>query len=411
MWSSKPKVNLRMKYVVLLCDGMADYSLNELHGKTPLQIANTPNMDYIARDGVCGQAVTIPSDMPPGSDVANLSILGYDPVKYYFGRGPLEAASMGVELRPGDIAFRCNIITEKDGIIEDYSAGHISTKEAGELIKEVDQHLGGNGVKFYPGISYRHLLVLSSSLGLDAQCTPPHDQVGKKVKDFLPGGQDSTLLTRLIMDSKPLLERHRVNKNRTKEGKNIGNMIWPWAQGRAPSMPTFRELYNISGTMISAVDLLKGLGVCAGLKVVDVPGATGYLDTNYKGKAKAALNALESDDFVYVHVEAADEASHIGDIDAKIKALEDFDRKVAGLILDGLAAFDDYKVLLIPDHRTPIPVKTHTHDPVPFAVLSSEGICDKVSEYNEFSAEAGSLGTVEGHRIMNYLVNGVLEVM
>ena len=396
-----------MKYVVLLCDGMADYSLDELDGKTPLQFAHTPNMDYIAREGVCGQAVTIPPDMPPGSDVANLSILGYDPAKYYSGRGPLEAASMGVELGPDDIAFRCNIITEKDGIIEDYSAGHISTDEAGELIKEVDEHLGSNGVKFYPGISYRHLLVLSGGRGLDAQCTPPHDQVGQKVQDFLPGGRDSDLLTRLIMDSKPLLEGHEVNQARAKEGKNIGNMIWPWAQGRAPSMPTLRELYNISGAMISAVDLLKGLGVCAGLEVIDVPGATGYLDTNYKGKAEAALNALESDDFVYVHVEAADEASHIGDIDAKIKAIEDFDRKVARLILDGMAAFDDYKVLLMPDHRTPIPLRTHTHDPVPFAVLSSNGVGDEVTEYNEFSVEKGSLGMVKGHRIMNYLVNGV----
>jgi len=393
-----------MKYVVLLCDGMADYSLDELDNKTPLQFAHTPNMDYIAREGVCGQAITVPPDMPPGSDVANLSILGYDPAKYYSGRGPLEAASMGVELEPDDIAFRCNIITEKDGIIEDYSAGHISTEEAGELIKEVDEHLGINGVKFYPGISYRHLLVLSGGQGLDAQCTPPHDQVGQKVQDFLPCGHDSELLTRLIIDSKPLLEEHEVNQIRAKEGKNIGNMIWPWAQGRTVSMPTFRELYNISGAMISAVDLLKGLGVCAGLEVIDVPGATGYLDTNYKGKAEAALNALESDDFVYVHVEAADEASHIGDIDAKIKALEDFDRKVAGLILDGLAAFDDYKVLLMPDHRTPIPLRTHTHDPVPFAVLSSNGNKDDVTEYNEFSVEAGSLGMVKGHRIMNYLV-------
>lgn len=393
-----------MKYVVLLCDGMADYSLDELDGKTPLQFAHTPNMDYIARDGLCGQAVTIPPDMPAGSDVANLSILGYDPAKYYSGRGPLEAASMGVELGPDDIAFRCNIITEKDGMIEDYSAGHISTDEAGELIKVVDEHLGSNGVKFYPGISYRHLLVLSGGRGLDAKCTPPHDQVGQNVRDFLPGGRDSGLLIRLILDSKPLLKGHEVNRARAKEGKNIGNMIWPWAQGRAVSMPTLRELYNISGAMISAVDLLKGLGVCAGLEVIDVPGATGYLDTNYKGKAEAALNALESDDFVYVHVEAADEASHIGDIDTKIKAIEDFDRKVAGLILDGLAAFDDYKVLLMPDHRTPIPLRTHTSDPVPFAVLSSNGIKDDVIEYNEFSVEAGSLGMVKGHRIMNYLV-------
>ncbi len=394
-----------MKYVVLLGDGMADYPLDELGGLTPLQAARTPNMDRIAKQGQCGLAQTVPLDMPPGSDVANLAILGYDPAKYYSGRGPLEAASMGVELAEDDIAFRCNLITEKDGIIADYSAGHISTEEAGELIRMVDDHLGSNNARFHAGISYRHLLVLSDSRGQDAQCTPPHDQVGGKVADFLPQGQDAELLNQLIMDSKPLLESHEINRRRMAEGKNMGNMIWPWAQGRAPSMPHFRELYGIGGAMISAVDLLKGLGVCAGLEVIDVPGATGYLDTNYKGKADAALHALESGDFVYVHVEAADEAAHIGDLDAKMQAIEDFDSKVVGHVLNGMAAFDDYKILLMPDHSTPIPVRTHTHDPVPFVVLSSSGGGDDVTEYNEFSAESGSLGTVEGHRIMNYLVN------
>jgi 2,3-bisphosphoglycerate-independent phosphoglycerate mutase len=395
-----------MKYVVLLGDGMADYPLDELDGLTPLQAADTPNMDIVASNGQCGLAITIPPNMPPGSDVANLSILGYEPKKYYSGRGPLEAASIGVQLGPDDIAFRCNLITEQDGMIADYSAGHITTEEAGELIKLVDENLGSSTVKFHPGISYRHLLVLSNSQCKDVQCTPPHDQVGGKVKDFLPIGTDSELLIQLINDSKPILEASNINKRRAQNGKNMGNMIWPWAQGRAPTMPTLKEMYGLEGSMISAVDLLKGLGVYAGLKVIDVPGATGYLDTNYKGKAEAAIQALRSGNFVYIHVEAADEAAHIGDIDAKMKAIEDFDHKIVGPILKGLSAFNDYKVLLMPDHRTPIKLKTHTHDPVPFVVLSSNDAKDEVTEYNEFSVKRGSLGIVNGHQIMNYLING-----
>jgi 2,3-bisphosphoglycerate-independent phosphoglycerate mutase len=395
-----------MKYVVLLGDGMADYPMDELNGLTPLQAADIPNIDLAASNGQCGQAITIPSDMPPGSDVANLSILGYDPNKYYSGRGPLEAASIGVQLGPDDIAFRCNLITETDGMIADYSAGHITTQEAGELIKLVDEKLGSSTVRFHPGISYRHLLVLSNSQCQDVQCTPPHDQVGGKVKDFLPNGKGSDMLIQLINDSRPILEASHINKLRAQNGKNMGNMIWPWAQGRAPTMPTLKEMYGLEGSMISAVDLLKGLGVYAGLEVIDVPGATGYLDTNYQGKAEAAIQALGSGDFVYVHVEAADEAAHIGDLDAKIKAIQDFDHKIVGPILKGLSAFNDYKVLIMPDHRTPIKLRTHTHDPVPFVVLSSNDAKDEVTEYNEFSVKNGSLGIVNGHQIMNYLING-----
>jgi len=395
-----------MKYVVLLGDGMADYPLDELDGLTPLQAADTPNMDLAASNGQCGLAITIPRDMPPGSDVANLSILGYDPGKYYSGRGPLEAASIGVQLGPDDIAFRCNLITETDGMIADYSAGHITTEEAGKLIKLVDEKLGSTTVKFHPGISYRHLLVLSNSQCQDVQCTPPHDQIGGNVKDFLPTGKNSELLIQLINDSRPILEASHINKMRAQNGKNMGNMIWPWAQGRAPTMPTLKEMYGLEGSMISAVDLLKGLGVYAGLEVIDVPGATGYLDTNYQGKAEAAIQALGSGDFVYVHVEAADEAAHIGDLDAKIKAIEDFDHKIVGPILKGLSAFNDYKVVIMPDHRTPIELRTHTHDPVPFVVLSSNDAKDEVTEYNEFSVQNGSLGIVNGHQIMNYLITG-----
>lgn len=269
---------------------MADYPLPELGNLTPLQAADTPNMDFIAKHGKCGVSKTVPENMPAGSDVANLSIMGYDPARYYSGRGPLEAASIGINLDKDDIAFRCNLITEKDGLIADYSAGHISTEEARSLMKAVDDELG-NDCKFHAGVSYRHLLVMKH--GEESECTPPHDVVGQAVDQFLPRGKDSDILIDLIGASKPILEKHEVNLKRKKDGKNPGNLIWPWGQGRAPVMPLFRELFGVSGSIISAVDLLKGIGKYAGLDIIDVPGATGYLDTNFSGKAAYALKSLE----------------------------------------------------------------------------------------------------------------------
>jgi len=391
-----------MKYIVLVGDGMADYPLPELGGLTPLAAANIPNMDFIAKHGKCGMAKTVPDNMPPGSDVANLSIMGYNPVQYYSGRGPLEAASIGIALEKEDIAFRCNLITEKDGLLADYSAGHISSEEARILIEAVDKELG-NACKFHAGVSYRHLLVMKE--GGRTECTPPHDVVGQSVDDVLPRGEDSDILIALIKASKPILDEHEVNIKRRRDGKNPANLIWPWGQGKAPSMPLFKDLFGVSGSLISAVDLLKGIGKYAGLDIINVPGATGYLDTNFSGKAAYALRSLDDHDFVLVHVEAPDEAGHMGNIEAKIKAIENFDEKVVGGMLNELGGFGDYKILVLPDHATPISVRTHTSDPVPFAIYSSTESADYVDRFDELAAKEGIFGLVEGYSLMNLLIN------
>ncbi len=390
-----------MKYVILVGDGMADYPLPELGDLTPLQAADIPNMDFIAKHGRNGVARTVPDSMTPGSDVANLSILGYDPLRYYSGRGPLEAGSIGVALEKDDIAFRCNLITEKEGLLADYSAGHISSEEARVLIEAVDSELG-NGCKFHAGISYRHLLVMKQCE--NAVCTPPHDVVGQSVQDVLPRGEGSEFLIQLIRASKPILEDHDINRKRKKNGKNIANLIWPWGQGRVPQMPLFKKLYGISGSIISAVDLLKGIGKYAGLNIIDVPGATGYLDTNFSGKADHALDSLRERDFVLVHVEAPDEAGHMGNIEAKIKAIENFDEKVVGGMLNSLGGFGEYRILVLPDHPTPISVRTHTRDPVPFAIYSSAESADYVDRFSESAAKEGVFGLVEGHGLMRLMM-------
>ena len=390
-----------MKYIVLIGDGMADYPIPELGGRTPLQAANTPNMDFIAKHGKCGVARTVPDDLPPGSDVANLSIMGYDPQKYYSGRGPLEAASIGVELGEDDIAFRCNLITEKEGVLWDYSSGHISSEEARVLIEAVDKEIGIS-CKFHAGVSYRHLLVMKD--GEKAICTPPHDVVGQSIKDVLPRGEGSDILIDLIRASRPILENHEVNLKRKKAGKNVANSIWPWGQGKAPNMPHFNDQFGVSGSIISAVDLLKGIGKYAGLNIIDVPGATGYLDTNFAGKAAYALSSLNEHDFVLVHVEAPDEAGHMGNLPAKIKAIEDFDEKVVGGMLNELGGFGEYRIMVLPDHPTPISVRTHTKEPVPFAIYSSMESADYVERFDEEAAKEGIYGLVEGHRLMDLLV-------
>jgi len=393
-----------MKYIVLIGDGMADYPIPELGERTPLEAAYTPNMDFIAKHGKCGVAKTVPDCLPPGSDVANLSIMGYDPKKYYSGRGPLEAASIGVELGKDDIAFRCNLITEKDGVLWDYSSGHISSEEARILIEEIDKELG-NSCKFHAGVSYRHLLVMKE--GEKAECTPPHDVVGQSIDDVLPRGEGSDILIDLIKASMPILENHEVNLKRKKAGKNTANLIWMWGQGRAPNMPRFRDLFGVSGSVISAVDLLKGIGKYAGLDIIEVPGATGYLDTNFVGKAAYALRSLEERNFVLVHVEAPDEAGHMGNLHAKIKAIEDFDEKVVGGMLNELGGFGDYRIIVLPDHPTPISVKTHTREPVPFAIYSSTESADYVDRFDEKAAKDGIYGCVEGHRLMDFLIRHI----
>lgn len=357
-----------MKYVVIVGDGMPDLPLNELQGKTPLEAASTPNMDFIASNGFCGVANFIPETLPPGSDVANLSLFGYDPLKYFTGRGPLEAASMGVELKKDDVAFRMNLVNLENGVMNSYSAGHISTADAREIINELNIGLSSHDINFYPGVSYRHLCVIKNGPEF-VQCTPPHDISGKKIEHFLPKGEGAEILSGLIKKSWKLLSGSRVNKKRIASGLLSASSIWLWGQGRKPQMPNYDELYDLSGSVITAVDLIKGIGVYAGLDIINVPGATGYVDTNYMGKAQYALESLKLKDYVFIHVESPDEAGHMGNIELKIKAIEDFDKFVVGTILEGLKDFEDSRILVTSDHQTPIPMKTHARGPVPFAIL------------------------------------------
>jgi 2,3-bisphosphoglycerate-independent phosphoglycerate mutase len=402
-----------MKYIVIVGDGMADRPLKELGGKTPLQHASTPNMDRLASEGVPGVVRTIPEGMHPGSDVANLSILGYDPNKYYSGRAPLEAASIGVRLEEGDVAFRCNLVTLKfsmdktRAVMEDYSSGHITTEEAGRLITDIGGSLGSDTIRFYPGVSYRHLMVWSKG-SADLECVPPHDILGKDIIDYLPVGKGEEVLRKLMRDSVDLLEDHPVNRERVRNGKNPGNSIWFWGQGKKPALPTFRAKYGIDGSLISAVDLTKGLGIYAGFTILNVPGMTGYLDTNYKGKAEAALASLKETDFVYIHVESPDEAGHSGRCEDKIKAIEDFDRLVVGTVREGASALGDCRILLLPDHPTPVELRTHTGDPVPFVLFDSRKIRDgkgvKFDEEITKRPDARFFG--EGYTLMDFFIKG-----
>jgi len=399
-----------MKHIILIGDGMADYPVPELGGKTPLEVADIPNMNLIVQKGKLGMVRTIPMGLHPGSDIANLSILGYDPKQYYTGRAPLEAASLGLKLGPEDVAYRCNLVTlsVKNGkkYMDDYSAGHISTEEAEEIIHEIDQKLGIKDIKFYPGVSYRHLMVWKNGQK-ELSTTPPHDISGKAIDSYLPKGKGEKQILQLMNDSQTILENSNLNKIRIKNYKKPANSIWLWGQGKSPKMPTLLERYRITGSVISAVDLIKGIGVYAGLEVIDVPGATGYLDTNYQGKANYALRALEKRDFVYLHVEAPDEASHSGDLKNKLIAIERFDKEVVGTVLDKINRFRDYRIMVLPDHSTPLSVMSHTPDPVPFAIFSSEDKETKPSKdmgFNEKSARINNLFIEDGYKLLPFFL-------
>lgn len=404
-----------MKYIVLVGDGMADRSIKELGYQTCLQKAFTPNMDKIASEGEVGKLRTIPKGFLPGSDVANLSILGYDPFRYYSGRAPLEAAYRGMKLKSREVAFRCNLVTLKfkeqgninQAVMEDYSAGHISTAEAKALIREVNKRLGDKKIIFHPGVSYRHLMIWKN--GKDkVQCAPPHDITGKKVSRYLPSGNGSGVLKMLMKNSPYILLSHPVNRKRIRQGLKPANCIWFWGQGKKTDMPAFKSKYGLKGVIISAVDLTKGLGICIGFDVINVKGATGYLDTNYIGKAKAALDALKTADIVYLHVEAPDEAGHNGDIKAKIKAIEDFDSKVVGTVLRGIKKFERYSILLLPDHPTPIKVMTHTDDPVPFAIYRNGRAGNPGAKAKHFSEDICKMKGIrifdKGYKLMGYFI-------
>ena len=389
---------------------MADYPLEALGGKTPLEAARTPNMDWLAARGVFGMAHVIPKGFPPGSDVGNMSIMGYDPAVYHTGRSPLEAASIGVALGPKDIAFRCNLVTLRDQgadtFMEDFTSGHISTEEAGAIIGDVGGELGRDGIEFFPGVSYRHLMVWRG--GKESMTTtPPHDITDQKIASYMPIGDGAEMLRKLMNASKRLLADHPVNRQRVARGQRKATSIWLWGQGRAPALPPLTEQFGIRGGVISAVDIINGLGVYAGLERIFVPGITGFFDTNYRGKGEYGVNSLEKNDLVFIHVEAIDEAGHMGDIDKKIQAIEDFDEKVVGTVLEKMAKRKDWRVLLMPDHPTAIALKTHVAAPVPFVLFSAEKQRDNGSVgYSEKDAAKTGVVAKQAFRLMEALIEG-----
>jgi 2,3-bisphosphoglycerate-independent phosphoglycerate mutase len=402
-----------MKYIVIVGDGMADYPLRSLGNVTPLGAARKPNLDFLAANGILGLVNTTPKGMTPGTDVANLSILGYDTKKFYSGRGPLEAMNFGIKLSKENIVFRCNLVTVCKEKLADYSAGHIETKQAKVLIGELGRKLGSSSIRFYPGVSYRHLMVIKCKSRvlknqlLRVKCLPPHDVMNKPLKEILPEGKGSEVLLKLMSDSRRVLSKHKAN------------MIWLWGQGEKPDLPLFHKKFGLKGAIISAVDIMKGIGRAAGFDVINVPGATGYYDTNYEGKAKRALSALKKNDFVFVHIEAPDEAGHNGDVREKIKAIENIDKKVVGTIIEGMKKYSDYRILALTDHPTPISLKTHASNPVPFTMYG-EGkgkVCRHCGgqasgttkrkdspHFDECSAEKSKLFFRKGYNLMKFFL-------
>jgi 2,3-bisphosphoglycerate-independent phosphoglycerate mutase len=388
---------------------MADYPLKELNGQTPLEVARKPHMDFIARCGMLGRVKSIPDKIAPGSDVANISILGYDPQRFYTGRGPLEAANLGVDLGEEDVAFRCNLITISDNKLIDYSAGHIGSEEAKTLIKFIDQRLGSERFKFYPGVSYRNVMVARSGSrdNLDnLKCKPPHDIIGQEINENLPRGEGAEIIISLIRQSQGILENHEINLVRIDLKENPANAIWLWGEGKKPTMPSFYDKYSVRGSVISAVDLIKGLGRILGLEVINVPGATGYYDTDYQGKAEAALRSLKDKDFVFVHVEAPDEAGHNGDIREKILAIERFDQFIVGAVLEEFRRHKNFRILVLPDHATPISLRTHSSDVVLFGIYGRDIAEGNFSGYNEKEALKSSLYFEKGYELMDYFMKG-----
>jgi len=398
-----------MKHIIIVPDGMADEPIEELGQKTPLEVARTTNMDYLAKNGQQGLLHTIPKGMHPGSEIGNLSLLGYRPDKYFTGRAPLEAANLGIDLQPDETVFRCNLVTIYDEVMTDYSAGHISSKEAATLIESLNQGVPEDFVRFYAGKSYRHLMVLKTHAVkpyIAIHCTPPHDILGKRIEKFLPrGNAEAQTLLKLMERSKKIFENHPTNQVRVDLGTNPATSIWLWGQGTKPRLPAFRDLYGLDGAIISAVDLVNGIGRLAGLEVISVPGATGYYDTNYKGKAEYALKALETKDFVFIHIEAPDEAGHNGDAKAKIASIEAIDRDILGTILNHFATHDDVRILVLPDHPTPVKKRTHTPDPIPFVMYGKAVATNGQNVYNERSAKAARLVIKDGEELMRRFTN------
>lgn len=397
-----------MKYVLILGDGMSDYPLEQLNNKTPLQCAKKPNIDFLAQNAEVGMVKTVPEGLPPGSDVANLSVMGYDPKIYYTGRSPLEAVSMGLKLSDTDVTLRCNLVTLSDEgdyenkVMVDYCSDEISSEEAGILIEEINKHFQTDKVSFYSGISYRHCMVWDDG-SINLNLTPPHDILEKKIDSYLP---ENKMILDMMVKSYDILKDHPVNKKRVSKGLNAANSIWLWGEGKKPNLPEFYDIYKIRGSVVSAVDLIKGIGILAGLNIVEVEGATGNIHTNFKGKALAALEQLESGcDFVYIHIEAPDECGHRYEIENKVKAIELIDEQVVGTILKGLNKYDDYKILILPDHPTPLSLRTHTSEPVPYLLYQkSQSKKSGLAGYDELQAASTNVFIDEGYKLMKYFI-------
>ena len=399
-----------MKYIIILIDGMADYRISELGDRTPLQYAKTPVLDGLAISSEMGTVRTIPEGMAPGSDTANLSVLGYDPRKYHTGRSSFEAVSLGINLSKDDVIFRCNLVTLSgennytDRIMIDYSAGEIPTSQAWVLIEYIGIRLQTDNIRFYPGLSYRNIIVWKN--GFDKNIlTPPHDILDKKIADFLPKGPGSGVLLDMMVKSESLLKEHTVNKERIKKSLNPANSIWIWGESRKPALDSFYEKYKLKGSIISAVDLIKGIGILGGLEVVKVRGATGTIHTNFKGKTNAAIKELSvGRDFVYLHLEAADECSHQGNVRDKVKSIEIIDREVIKPIKEALDRSGiDYRMMILPDHYTPISLRTHTSEPVPFMIYDSNRKLDsKLERFDEFTAKETGIYFDKGYKLLDY---------
>ena len=400
-----------MKSIIILGDGMADEPIEALGGKTPMQYADTPYMDKLAEMGVTGRMKTVADGFHPGSEVANMAVLGYDLPTVYEGRGVLEAASIGYDLKPSEMAMRCNLICVEGDILKNHSSGHITTEEADELIRFLNEKLGSDRIHFYTGVSYRHLLVVKGG-DKRLDCTPPHDVPlhtfrPLMIKPEVPEAQETAdLLNNLILQSQEILKDHPVNLRRIAAGKDPANSIWPWSPGYRPAMQTMQEMYGFKqGSVISAVDLIRGIGVYAGLEVIDVEGATGLYDTNYEGKAHAALEALKTNDFVYLHVEASDEAGHEGDVDLKIRTIENLDKRAIGILFEELQKWDEpVAIAVLPDHPTPCAIRTHTNTPVPFLIYKPGQEPDSVTRFDEFSVLEGKHGILEKDEFIKELL-------
>ena len=399
-----------MKYIVFLGDGMADYKVDELGGKTPLDVANKPNIDEIASKSVAGIVTTVPEGLKPGSDVANLSAMGYNPLKYYTGRSPLEAVSVGVPLNDEDITFRVNLVTlsdeenYEDKTMIDYSSDEITTPEAHELIKAIAEKLDNEEYQFFPGFSYRHILVRRNGK-LTYELTPPHDISGRKITEYLPKGENADIILDFMKKSVEILKDHPVNKDRIQRGLRPATSAWVWGEGSKAVLPAFKELHGLKGGVVSAVDLIKGIAISAGLESVDVEGATGNIHTNFDGKAQASIELLKNNDFLYIHLEAPDECGHRGELENKIKSIELIDQKIVKPVMDYIKSTgEDYKVLIMPDHPTPIALKTHVMDAVPFVMYDSRKETEGVEKYNEDNCKATGLHILDGYKLMEKFI-------